>query len=94
MKVIYFKGEIMFFKKKKEVKKTRINIMNIMYKGGGSQDFWEEDYKGNKLIEPWKDFYKWFYFKESEYFNMTAKNYSLTIRRDDILRFSIRIIER
>lgn len=83
----------MFWKNKKvkELKEIRYNTLTIKTKSSGSLSWTFNDWHGDKHIEPWKHFYKWFFGRSSRFFVMRYKNGETCFNREDITSFEIKI---
>lgn len=89
----------MWFSKKevkveeKKVEKRLVHTTNrltIIFTDGHSTWFQIDDTDSKRqLIEPWRDFFTWYYSKESPYFTLRIENGALVVRRDLIARFSV-----
>jgi len=71
-------------------KRRNTLIIRFSEPKGGVLKFWVDDEDG--LINPWRDFYKWFYSrKNSNWYAFKHKDGLYTIKRDNIAEIDIRI---
>lgn len=73
--------------------KPKTNKLKIWFENGGETSWWVTPWTGTERIEPWKDFYRWWFGRDSESYVMRWEKGETMIRRKDIKRFSVKIIE-
>jgi hypothetical protein len=88
----------MFWNKKPTAAKkfTAVNINEFAVKTrDGEMLYWVvEDWKGENIIEPWLEFYKWFFGRSGEVFVMRYNRGETMLMRADIMRFTVRVYEK
>lgn len=74
---------------KKEAKFTKKNVLYIYHTDGFSHSYTVETTNECGKVEPWKNFYKWYFSKVSPTYTFRYDSGETTVRREDIKRFSI-----
>ncbi len=82
-----------FVNRKKDMETIEIlreNTLTIETKNGVIS-FRCSPFIGKSKIEPWINFYKWFFGRSSDFYVAKFKDGERMIRRDDIVSFSVKI---
>jgi len=86
------------FWKKKEIKinapSTKKSEIIILLSNGDKVAFHTKSWAPEKRITPWKDFYKWYFGRNSEEYIFRYDIGERMIRRKDIMGFIVHIVER
>jgi len=67
------------------------NELTIKTKDGVTLSWAVDNWTGTKRIEPWKEFYKWFFGRTGELFVMHYNDGETMFRRSDIVRFTVHV---
>lgn len=78
---------------KKEAKWVKKNTLIIYHTDGFSHSYTVETTNECGKVEPWKDFYKWYFSKGTKTYTFRYDTGETTIKREDIKRFSISIVD-
>lgn len=85
----------MFWKKKseepKKLRAVRKNELTVRTRDGATLSWAVDDWNGTVRIEPWKQFYKWFFGRTGAEFVMRYDVGETMIRRDDIASFTVHV---
>jgi hypothetical protein len=91
--IVNKKGEARPVDEEKKTRKVVDNQLALVMRDGTILSWTLYDVDSNKRIEPWRHFYRWFYERDSDFYTMKAKEAISVIRKDDIVRFEIRLVE-
>ena len=91
-------GKMNFFnllkkKPKKTVVQSKTNRLRVYFKDSVMDEWWVDDYTSDDIIVPWKDFIKWYFRENSKEYLFKSKNAIQLIKKEDIRKFMIDIIE-
>lgn len=85
-------------KKKKEADKSQEverfvmhNRLTITMVDGKNLSWTDEDWKGKHKLEPWTNFYKWYFAKDTPHYVMGYKNGETMFKRADIKSFTVEV---
>jgi hypothetical protein len=73
--------------------KTLRNRLRVYFKDSIMEEWWLDDYTSSNIIAPWKDFILWYFRENSKEYLFKSKNAIKLIRKEDIRKFMIDIIE-
>lgn len=82
-------------KKKEIVKDIKIKsaVLTIIMHNGTKHTWSKSPYNGTSITAPWKNFWKWFYCRTSDFYNIKYNNGLMMIKRKEIYTFNMEIIE-
>ena len=83
--------------KKKSIEQPKVktlrNRLRVYFKDSIMEEWWLDDYTSSNIIVPWKDFIKWYFRENSKEYLFKSKNAIQLIKKEDIRKFMIDIIE-
>lgn len=62
-------------------------------KNGTKHNWTQKPYTGTSIVKPWRNFWKWFYCRTSEHYNIVYNKGIMMVRRSEILTFNMEIID-
>ena len=74
-------------------RKPKLNRLSVLLKSGREISWWVTPWDRTDKITPWVPFYRWYFGRKSDSFVMRFANGETMIRRDDIQRFTVEIVD-
>ena len=83
--------------KKKSIQQPKVktlrNRLRVYFKDSIIEEWCNDNYTSHHIIVPWKDFIKWYFIENSKEYLFKSKNAIKLIKKEDIRKFMIDIIE-